>query len=424
MRGRTSTTGIKALRAFLDEGTARKIRQYGAEFYLEEEQEVYEFVKEHLDQFGVLPSVDTVKEHHSLPDPLPEPTEYYEGELRRRRVFNHFGEHWAELKAAVGERDVDGCAVRLREMLAGVTGLLQPNQFSTLAEVTGQVVADYQYAKNHPGMRGVTFGWDTLDAYTLGAQGGDLIVVAGRTGMGKSSMLVKMAHSAWLAGHSVLFTSMEMTLVPIARRWIGVHTGINPRFIRAGELGRYAEQKLVTQCNEMTGSGASVYFQSGDFQKNVASVEALMEEFDTDAVYIDAAYLLSPEGQKRGFVSKWESIATVVQELKKVALKHNKPIIISVQMNRNVKKATTRELDTSDIGGSDSIPQDASVVLGLRQGPSPYVDTTRVIQVMKNRDGEEGNFLVNHRYNPVDFNEADAMDGVVDVDVNWMANGV
>jgi replicative DNA helicase len=423
---RRSTIGVKAVRKFLDEPAPRKVRQYGEDFYLEDELPLYRMVRGHLEQFGSLPTVGTVEALHRLPPSQQEPVGYYEAELRRRKAFTQFGAHWGDLKDSVGQRDVDSCAAHLREMLAGVTSLIQPNQFSTLAEVTEHVVSDYAYARDHPGLRGVTFGWDTLDSYTLGAQGGDLVVVAGRTGMGKTSVMIQLAHAAHMAGHSALFTSLEMSLGAIARRWIGIHTGINPRFVRAGQLSTRAEQRLVEECQGIMEQGAPVYFQSGDFQKNVASIEALMEEFDTDVVYVDAAYLLSPEGRSKGYVSRWESIASVIQELKRLALKHDKPIILSVQLNRNVKKGTTRDLDTADIAGADTIPQDASIVLGLRQGPAPYTETSRWVQIVKNRDGEEGKFLINHRFSPVDFSEAPELGDVgnVDVDVSWMQNGL
>jgi replicative DNA helicase len=151
------------------------------------------------------------------------------------------------------------------------------------------------------------------------------------------------------------------------------------------------------------------YFLSGDFSQRVGQVERMLNEYELDAIYIDAAYLLTPEGQKRGTISRWEQIADVIKELKRLALKYNKPVIISVQMNRNVKKSTTRTLDSSDIGGSDSIPQDASILLGLRQGPAPFERTRRCIDLFKNRDGEESTIQINYQFNPVNLDESEML---------------
>ena len=82
----------------------------------------------------------------------------------------------------------------------------------------------------------MTLGWPTLDAATNGAMGGELVVIAGRPGMGKTYALIEMAHAAWLSGKSILFASMEMGLMQIARRWMGRLLGVNPNFIRAGQV--------------------------------------------------------------------------------------------------------------------------------------------------------------------------------------------
>ena len=415
--------GTKAIRSCIEHNSPSSFRNIDSGLFNEEEQVVHASVQSFVNAHHQMPTIETlIAEGHALPRTAPEPPAYYRTQLQKRFLFDHITENLPDFKSAMEDRRLNDAVDKLRTMLAGSNAILNPGSFNTLEDLVEDVVADYIEARDEPGLRGVTLGYSHLDDLTLGAQGGDLIVVAGRTGMGKSWTLVKMAYEAARLGHNIGLVSMEMSLVPIARRWVGLHTGINPNLIRAGQLSSHAEQRLVQQAQEITEQSEhnNVYLLSGDFSKRVGQVERMIDEYEIDALYIDAAYLLTPEGQKKGFVTRWESIASVIQELKQIALRYNKPIILSVQMNRQVKKSTNRELDTSDIGGSDAIGQDASIIIGIRQGPPPYEKTRRVLDLVKNRDGEESSIQIHYQFNPVNLDAAPPVQEAGAVDLSWM----
>jgi len=414
--------GTQFIRACLRDNNTGLLREAKKKLFIgDDEEHCFDFVTSHLSDYGTLPDKQVIEEAGvPIARRAKQPAQFYLDRLRKRFVFAQINSEMPDFRAAMESEDVESAVQHMRTMIAGATEQLQPNSFATLDTLAEEVRADYEHAKLHPGLRGITLGWPTLDALTLGAQGGDLIVVAGRTGMGKSWVLSKMAHESWLSGHSILFVSMEMSLVPIARRFVGLHSGINPNYIRAGHLSSQGEQKLLQELEDITATGANAFFLSGDFKKEVSAIEEMVSEFDCEIIYIDAAYLLSPTAKRGGSITRWEQIATVVQELKQLALKTNKPIVISVQMNRNVKKRSTKSLDTGDIAGSDSIPQDASIVFGLRQGPSPFEKTRRIGELMKNREGEEARIDFNFKFAPVDMSEAPIVEEKEMNDVNYM----
>lgn len=107
----------------------------------------------------------------------------------------------------------------------------------------------------------------------------------------------------------------------------------------------------------------------------------------------------------RPFISKWEQISTVIKEIKQLAGKLNRPIVLTVQLNRNVRSDSKKEIDASDVAGSDSIPQDASILVGVRKGISPYQHVRRLCDVVKNREGETGTYQINFRFTPMNFDE-------------------
>ena len=415
--------GTQFIKACLGTNDTSSFREAKSQLFSEEaEAELFDFVREHLSEYSRLPDEEVVSQAgHALPRQAAQPPAFYIEKLRHRFVFDQINERVPQFRDAMNEQNVPDAIEEIRGMLAGATTQLQQDSFSTLDTLAGEVRDDYEFAKNHAGLRGITTGWATADALTLGLQGGDLVVVAGRTGMGKSWVLANMGYSAWATGHSSLFVSMEMSLVPIARRFVGIHSAVNPNYIRAGELSEFGERALMRSVDEITERGSNAYFLSGDFQKGVSSIEAMVDEFDCEIIYVDAAYLLTPEGRQKGFVSRWESIASVIQELKRLALRVNKPIVISVQMNRNVKKKSDKQLDTVDIAGSDTIPQDASIIFGLRQGIAPFTETRRVVELMKNRDGEESSFNMNFKFSPVNLSEAPATEDAEEMSgVNYM----
>lgn len=417
--------GLKAIRSCVEHGAVSSFRSIEDDYITEEESPTYDWVKQFVREHRQLPSLDTIQEQgFQLPRRATEPPTHYVQELRKRKLFLHITDRIPEFRSAIEERRLDDAVQNLRDMLAGSNAILSPGTFDQITDLTDEVVEDYFTAKNSPGLRGVTLGYPTLDNLTLGAQPGDLVVIAGRTGMGKSWTLVKMAYEAWLSGHNLGLVSMEMTLLPIARRWIGLHSRINPNLIRAGTLSPAGEHRLIQQAQEIATQagqhGQNAYLLSGDFSKSVSQVERLVADYEIDILYIDAAYLLTPEGRRQGHVTKWEQIATVIQQLKRIALRYSKPIVLSVQMNRNVKKGTNRTLDTTDIGGSDSIPQDASIICGIRQGEAPNEKTSRIIDLMKNRDGEESSFPIHYKFDPVNLEEAPMTSSTTDVDLSWM----
>jgi replicative DNA helicase len=175
---------------------------------------------------------------------------------------------------------------------------------------------------------------------------------------------------------------------------------------------------------QIQGITGRLYLEGGDKSRSVSQLEALVLQYEPEAVYVDAAYLMSAEGKKRGYVSRWESIAEIIGELKALAIRYNIPIFITVQFNRNQKnRAMKGEPDLGDIAGSDAIPQDASIVLGIQKAPAPFSETRRIMTLMKNREGNLCRFLYSYQFQPVNFSELpwEAMGGEEEsADTSWM----
>jgi len=110
--------------------------------------------------------------------------------------------------------------------------------------------------------------------------------------------------------------------------------------------------------------------------------------------------------------ARWEKTTEIIQGLKSVALATNKPVVITVQFNRDVKGKFKKELDLTSIAGADAIPQIASIVIGMQRAKSPHSATRRTMSIMKSRDGEDDKSITtNYLFNPVlNFDEVEDED--------------
>lgn len=399
--------GSKFIRSVIVNDSPQFIRQADEADFAPEDLAVYEFVTTHLAQHRRLPSLDALAENgHTFGrrrvrnDDGPE---YYLDRLKDGRAFNVVNELHGDYVSGMEGRNMDQVQETLRDMISGVSAIRRTSQYTTLANVTESVIEEFHTARATVGLQGASLGYHTLNSVTQGAQAGDVIVLAGRPSMGKSWILLEMLYSAWRDGASISLCSMEMSVKQIARRLIGRHLGVNPNRIRSGDVVTWLEQDLLN-VQEQFLDERPFHLLPGDMDAGIDAVEQMVDQFDPDIIAVDAAYLMTPRGRNSG-LSRWEQIAAVIKQLKQIGIRHDKPVILTVQFNRNVKSKSKKELDLGDIAGSDSIPQDASIVLGITEGMEPNASSQRIIDVMKNRDGETPRFATRFSFDPVDFSE-------------------
>jgi len=404
--------GKRFIKSVVETTQAVQLAAAELRLFIEPERPLAEFVIGHHAQYHTLPDLQTLQHagHDLSAINAPEPPDFYLRGMKERYVFNAVNGRMQSFTDAMGadggDRNMEEVVAVLQEMLtdAGNSGL--GHSATSIEDEAQRVLEDYQFAKMNPGLRGVTMGYQTLDEASLGAQGGDIIVIVARPGVGKTYLLLEMMKGAWQVGHRCLFTSMEMPKMQITRRFLGLVSGLNPNFIRAGTLSSAIGEPALQEAVEMMQTAAGrVYLEAGDFEGNVRGVEEMIQQYHPEVVYVDAAYLLTPEGQKQGYISRWESISLVVKQLKRLAVRYNIPIFISVQFNRNQKDAGNKSPDTSDVGGSDAIGQDTSIILAMQRAPAPYEKIRRKITGLKWREGDTVEMLINYRFDPVNLTE-------------------
>lgn len=215
-------------------------------------------------------------------------------------------------------------------------------------------------------------------------------------------LTLKQALHAWENGYSVLIVSMEMTIDQITRRILGLQSGINPDYIRKGTMCEFSTRRIQRYLENVAHADRlNVY--AGSFSKKVGDLEVLIGELCPDIIFVDGAYLLHPDIALRGG-SRLDRVPEVYDALKRMTITSDRPIVTTTQFSRQAgKRGKDGSLET--ISFSDAIAMHSSLVFGIKEGPPPFQETRRFLEIMKGREGEFGEFQINYGFTPVDFSE-------------------
>ena len=379
------SAGLQLLRSVIDNGSRDAFRSLRPEYFIENEQPVWTFVSSYFDQYGALPSLEICAQNNFFLPDAQGPIHYFRDSLRNRTIYNVYIREQQGLFDMIQRGDMMGFVVHIENMIREMRSVESRRDTFSLSEAIQSVMDDYLIARRSSGLRGVTYGWDELDDCTGGARPGDLHSIVARPGQGKSFTLARMACMAWQAGASVAFVSMEMTAIETARRIIAMGTGINADFIQRGHVSSWGEEQLYATVERLRDMPPFTLLV-GDLSKSVRDVDAIIQEHEPDAIYVDAGYLLKPTRQGNQ-TKRFELVSDTIRELRSLSMSRHKPIIQTVQFNRSQK--ANEEMSLDNIGQSDEIGQLSALVLGMKKGSSPYEDTRRKIKVLKNRHGPD-----------------------------------
>lgn len=401
--------GSSLLRAIIEDGSKSVFMDLIEDLFIQDEIEAYEFINSHVRRHGTLPTTDTLQENGINLTQRREPVSYYLDKVRERAKYNDLANLSTELRESLRTRDVQRSEELVRTVPARLGRYDLSQQSLSLNSAFERMVEEYNVVKRIEGLRGTTMGYNCVDAITDGAHGGDIHILAARPNVGKSFLLCHMATQAWLAGRSVVFASMEMSTQQVARRLMGIYGGVHPDYIRSGRLSHFGEEQMQSAIAD-TSTKSPFTLISGELRKSVGQIDAAIQEYSPDIVYVDAAYLLSPDKSK--LKDRREKISEVAEELKMLAMDRNIPIIITVQLNRQAQHKGRKklEIDLSNLAETDVLGQIATTAMLVYPAPAPHDKTKRIVYVAKNRDGPLMKFATHFLFNPLNFSFSHEVD--------------
>jgi len=248
--------------------------------------------------------------------------------------------------------------------------------------------------RNKGQLRGVRTGYRDLDNMTAGLQRSDLIILAARPAMGKTTLVTNLAYNvATIAKQSVLFFSLEMSKEQLVDRMLADASGVDAWNIRTGNLSEDDFSKLSDAMGEM--AEAPIYI---DDTPGVSVLEMRTKarraahEAPLGLIIIDYLQLMQGSGRDNG--NRVQEVSEISRGLKLLARELNVPVIALSQLSRSVESRTPQIPQLSDLRESGSIEQDADIVMFIYREAYYNPDTDREnitdLIIAKHRNGPTG----------------------------------
>jgi len=260
--------------------------------------------------------------------------------------------------------------------------------------------------KNKDGLQGVPCGIRALDEKTGGFQKSDLVIVAGRPGMGKTSFVLSIARNAALDyNQPIALFSLEMSAGQLVQRLFAMESGIDAEHIIKGSLSDDEWTKLVASIGKLQSSNLIIddtpALSVFDLR---AKCRRLKHKHGIQMVIIDYLQLMQGGGDNNKSGNREQEISLISRSLKALAKELDIPVIALAQLSRAVEsRGGTKRPMLSDLRESGSIEQDADMVLFIYR-PEYYkidkfeddTDSFNMAEIMfeKNRHGSTGNVRV------------------------------
>ena len=266
--------------------------------------------------------------------------------------------------------------------------------FKSLKELIKEAIRQLERLHQRPELiTGVPTGFTEFDHLTAGLQPGDLIIVAGRPSMGKTSFALNIAcYAAAEAGIPVGIFSLEMSREQLAARMLCAEARVNLQNFRCGRISESDWQRLTFSANKL--SRAPIFVDDTPALSILdlrAKARRLMSEHGLGLIIIDYLQLLqSRERRER----REQEISDISSSLKAMAKEFNVPVLALSQLNRRVEERPDRRPQLADLRESGAIEQDADLIVFIYRDEvynknSPHKGIAELI-IGKQRNGPTG----------------------------------
>jgi len=288
--------------------------------------------------------------------------------------------------------EVDEVVDRAQAEIYSVTERRTSEDYAPLAEIMEGTLDEIEAIGSRGGtMVGVPTGFTDLDALTNGLHPGQLVVVAARPGLGKSTLALDFARSASIkSGLTSVIFSLEMTRNEITMRLLSAEARVGLHHMRTGSLGDDDWTKLARKMSEVASAPLFI-----DDSPNMTMMEIrakcrrLKQRHDLKLVVVDYLQLMS-SGKR--VESRQQEVAEFSRALKLLAKELELPVVALSQLNRGPEQRTDKKPMLSDLRESGSIEQDSDMVILLHREDAYERESPRA--------GEADFIVAKHRNGP------------------------
>lgn len=291
-------------------------------------------------------------------------------------------------------RDVDDVVDLAQQAVYEVTERRVSEDFAVLAELLQPTLDEIEAVGGRDGaMAGIPTGFADLDRLLNGLHPGQMVVVAGRPGLGKSTLGLDFARAASIRhGLTSAVFSLEMSKIEVVTRLLSAEARVPLHVLRSGQLSDDDWTRLARRMGEI--SEAPIFVDDTPnmtLMEIRAKARRLRQRHDLKLVVVDYLQLMT---SPRRVESRQQEVADLSRGLKLLAKEIECPVVAVSQLNRGPEQRTDKRPQLSDLRESGAIEQDSDVVILLHR--DDYYDKESP------RAGEADIIVAKHRNGPTD----------------------
>lgn len=255
---------------------------------------------------------------------------------------------------------------RAEQSLFSITDQNLSRGYASMSNLITKAIKEIEAAKDHDeSLTGIPTGFVELDRTTGGWQKSDLVIIAARPGMGKTSFVLSLARNAAVDfKRPVAVFSLEMSNLQLVNRLISSETELPLEKLRRGTLAAYEWQQLRTKIDKLV---EAPIFIDDTPAINIFELRAkcrrLKMQHNIELIIIDYLQLMSGSSADGKHGNREQEISNISRNLKSIAKELNVPVIALSQLSRAVEtRGGTKRPQLSDLRESGAIEQDADLV--------------------------------------------------------------
>src|SRR5205809_767766 len=324
--------------------------------------------------------------------------EYYGRIVERTSILRRLIHAAGQIAAiAYEEGDADIALDKAEQLIFNISQRHARTDFSLLRDILSEYMNKLDQLHERRGtIVGVPTGFADLDHLTGGLQNSDLIILAARPAVGKSSMALTMAHNTAVKHQrSVAVFSLEMSKEQLVQRLLSMDASIDQQRLRTGWIEEDEWDRIVYAMDTL--SEANIWI---DDTASISTMEMrskarrLQAEHGVDLIIVDYLQLMQATIGGRRNENRVQEISEISRSLKGLARELNVPILALAQLSRAVESRQSKVPQLSDLRESGSIEQDSDVVMFIYREDVYNPETERKniadIIVAKHRNGPVG----------------------------------
>ncbi|MBE5756701.1 MAG: replicative DNA helicase [Clostridiales bacterium] len=308
------------------------------------------------------------------------------------------------IKDATDSQNQDESLAFAEKSIYDIAESVDASSVQRINEVLPTVISKFdKISKDKNAFKGLSTKFTSLDYITNGLQPSDLVLIAARPSMGKTSFAMNIVENVAINSDKVCMVfSLEMSREQLVQRMICSVAGVNSKKALRGELQKEDWIKFVDAESRL--SKAKIYIDDSSMitpTEMLSKCRRLKNKVGLDLIMIDYIQLMNGSG-KKGVDNRQQEIAEISRMLKIMAKEINVPVVALSQLSRSVESRQGHRPQLSDLRESGAIEQDADIVMFIhrpdRSATKEEIEKNQIkpnvaeIIVAKHRNGEVGSF--------------------------------